>query len=243
MAARHSEEIFRMLLADERIDPNTDIRGVLIAGTTLYHPRNKELVTRIEQAGPYGESRHWIAMRENVHPTKDSATVADILIRDERVDIERMELGTLRLFLWILDPYLKDRLDGYVKGATASGNTNYGREEVSRRIEDGTDLFSVVLRFIILKRPSGSELTKWMISQKNEKMILAARSIVEDTRVDDTEARWLRALLLIALYPTMDLEESLTFLKEERMDNGSIALAAKISGAYLGESGIRSRLK
>src|SRR6185436_15153568 len=82
-------------------------------------------------------------------------------------------------------------------------------------------LYSIVLRFVILKRPTARELVDWMIELKDQRLAIAAHNIIGDKLTLDPELLPLEALLVAMLYPTLSLEDLIADLKEEGANDDS----------------------
>ena len=163
--------------------------------------------------------------------------VARLVLSDPRVLTEKMSEHSVQLALDMLE----GPLDGRISGARDAVSLGTGRVDVDPTEEAlKGDIYSLVLRFILLKDPSTVELADWMISMDNEQLQEAARSVVAGEPIR-RELAWARVLLLAMLYPTMTLDKLFQDKSLDRHSNAILTKTGVILGTYLGSSGIRNR--
>jgi hypothetical protein len=147
-------------------------------------------------------------------------------------------MQSIRLFIWTLGLRILDKVKGFVLGESLSGVL--AREQLGRVLErDG--MYSMILRVILIKQPSGSQLLDWMVGMRDKKLSLAAESVISDSECSDLELLPIRALILSILYPTLSVQDLVTDLRTEGANPDTIARAARLVGAYLGEEEILRR--
>ncbi|CAH6420522.1 Hypothetical protein POVR2_LOCUS182 [uncultured virus] len=150
------------------------------------------------------------------------------LLRDQRIAIETLSVSAVRrLYRYRED---SDVVRGYTIGSAMAGGRFSSSIELGREIE--TDM---LLRYIVLVRPTAVELLDWMASLNDSNIATAASLVLEDTVSNDQQLETIRALLVIVRYSQLSLQELI------RTDSLN-AEAARLVGAYLGETGLRARI-
>lgn len=161
----------------------------------------------------------------------------DIVVRHPRVLVERMSPGLVSWLVhdtWNLN--IRDRFYGAEKAAARVGGSN-----VSAHL-NGTDLYSILLRYIVLKHPSAVELMDWMIARDERQFTTAARLALPGARDEHGtgEVEAYRALLSCLLYPHVSFEEWIARLSSE-VNQNTLILCAQLLGAHLGDAKMRTQ--
>lgn len=238
-------ETLRALLADPRIDPLENVVRII---TSTIEPYLLELgsltklVRRVEDvmSTPLHSPRY--KDEEERRLGSRTEVLTDTLVHDKRFRIEKLSIEVIRLLFWALEATMEENVNGFLLGALLASGDKYRRSEVQSTIEQENNLFGIVLSFVLLKRPSNSELVEWMIELRNSKLILAAKNIVEGRGLPrDTELIPIQALMSCVLYPSLTLQEVIEELRDQGASDDSLLKAGELVGAYLCERGIRER--
>lgn len=160
----------------------------------------------------------------------------DALVKEKRVDVAKLEKSTLRSLFSGLGSLIEDKVDGYIAASNLVGRST-NRAELEQVMEEKT-LESILLRYLILKRPIGQELVQWMIEQKNREFGLAAANVVSDKIGRDEQLVALEALMLSMLHPTLSLEDIIFDLRAEGVKEEELASPASLVGAYRGRDAL-----
>lgn len=166
-------------------------------------------------------------------------TAADVLIRDERFNIEELGSTDLWFALRSLRSHIAGRLEGFQKGREMAGSVRLtdGELEALLELKDVDDVYPDLLRYIILKRPSNVELIDWMIESGEDAFMYASRQVLNDKPdVSQFDLVPIWALLSIMLYPTLTLTRVLDRLREAGADQETITRTAQLIGAHIGAS-------
>ncbi|CAH6419507.1 Hypothetical protein POVR2_LOCUS9 [uncultured virus] len=172
--------------------------------------------------------------------------VVKALLLHPRVKIEEIHnVFTLKKIAYYIESFLRDRIDGYLWGISLAGGPDletsvhgggYEKYALELVAEHDNSPYAQLLSYIVLKRPSSSDLLDWMISRHDPQFAMAANGMHDN---DHTLVPF-EALLLVVLYPTMTVAEALDQFRDSEQQE--IEAAGKLIGAYLGESGILDRL-
>ena len=246
--------VFKTVLSDQRLDPMIELFKVVVntwrlthgrtglrlqATGTINKKRTKETADEVKMATSlsiYHYGLGQINLDWSPGPrTKDEAWTA-LLISDKRVRVEQLDLFSLRAFAWNLTATIHDRVSGFIY-ACSLVKTTISYERLGQRIE-GASLYSITLRYIILKRPSNSELLDWMIEQNKPAFQLAGSNILDNEIASDVSIPFY-ALLTTLLYPKLGLSD----LISELVDEPDLADAVGLVGAQLGYQQLVSRSK
>jgi hypothetical protein len=229
IAASSSHEILELVLKDDRIDPMTSLLEVIRHTSPAL--MKKKLWTSL--------TSNDIRLRSSGIREGDRDKSTDLLVRDSRVRTELLDSSTIRVIMWILSDFTRDKEDGFNRGNDLVG-AELELDELEAIIEDGIDIYSDVLRHLFIKRPNAYELLDWMIEMNDPSLREAARCVARNIMTRKCSSP-LRSLLLSIVYPTLSLQELITCLRDEGISRENLILSARLVGAYLGESGIRSR--
>jgi hypothetical protein len=222
-------EMFKLILSDQRINPMMNLIEVLRQTNPILRRKRKLYESIILSDGRSGS---WKSDNEPHNST-------DLLIRDSRVKTEEFSVSTVRVALWILSDLVQDSEQGFNIANDLVGSEleiNY----LQSTLEKGDDIFSQVLRHLLFKRPAARELMKWMMGMNNRALKVAAHCVVRGV-ITCKCVMPLRALMLSMLHPTLSLRALIDDLRVEGTIESDVVLSARLVGAYLGESGIRTR--
>lgn len=195
---------FGQLLEDERLDPMYDI---------------DELVDAIK-SGEYREMNY------------------GLLLRDERMDLDRMSQESVEMIYdTLLDTYrdefgVESRVNGFHSGLDIVDEMMED-EELRTMVTGGDDVYSRVLRQIVLLGPGSEELADWMIAREDKKLETAARSTIVGVRHRDWEIASLQALMVCMLYPSRDMSEMEEWMRQEKYEGKALIMSSGLLGAYL----------
>lgn len=176
----------------------------------------------------------------------DNHKILSVLLTDKRVKIEELKKNEVRL----LSRFFSSRLNADDINCTLEEDAKCvssfwsGRSIfvlVERMQQD--DMYALLLRFILAKRPTNSELITWMQEQKNKQLVSAARSVVYDLGDVPSEILPLRELMLFLLYPTLTLTEEMKNLTRERVGRSEIKAAMQLVSLFLTQKKIRADLE
>lgn len=153
----------------------------------------------------------------------------DVVVRHPRVLVERM---STELVLWLVNSWIGQIRDRYYGALTAVKKVG-GFDDLNEYL-DKTDLYSILLRFLIIKHPTAEELMDWMIGMNEKDFEKASRLVLSGEHAKNREIEAYRALMSCLLYPSVSFE---TWLARLRSEPGAAALTQSIQliGAYLGD--------
>ena len=161
-------------------------------------------------------------------------TIANLLVRDKRVDIEKkINTSVLRFLTWSLTGHIEDRLRGFEIGSEMAGR-KVQRWNIGELLEE-----NILLRYIILKRPSDVELLDWMIERRTKSFATAARRVMRDELDLDSDLVPIEALLLSILHPTLSLQDLIADLRDEGVSEDDVVRCAQLVGAHRGKEKLR----
>lgn len=196
--------VLDLLLKDARLDPMDNIRGVLESGKR--HGSDESSALRVESTVSLGHAGRW----------GYNHAIARIL-EDDRVRVELMDLSTLRLaLLWResgTDHYgskTEDKIRAYTLA------TGLSSRELGQRLEQ-SDLYAMLLRFILVKLPDNQELVDWMIEQDSSDFQIVATSILTNRPVP-AQLLPFEVLLLCALYPIVSMADLQAYTRRATSD-------------------------
>jgi hypothetical protein len=219
-----SKYVFDVLLKDDRVDPSVEVANML---QCIMGEKNDNAIKRVRE----GEDRAAMIL-----PAERQDMVSH-LARHHSIKVEKLDVELVRLFIWALDGSILDRVKGFILAEARSGVL--ARERLSGLIErDG--LYSMLIRVILIKRPSGLELMKWMISVRDKRLCMIASNIISKVLTDDSELVPMQALMLYIVYPTLTLQHLLYDLRAIGMGQDIIVKSARLVGLYIGETVLRS---
>lgn len=135
----------------------------------------------------------------------------DALLLNPRVKVELFDWSTMRLLLWML-------------------RTSPQVEVVAHLIE-GESLYSLILRYVVLKRPSNDQLRAWMDSLNRDDV----REATMATRRREWTAQHvsIQALLFRLLHPTMTEQDVLQSMRLSGVGEEAIALGLQLARIQL----------
>lgn len=228
LGAMHSPDMLEFLLSYETINPMFDVRALAISCNEALR-KNPNLVREIE-------NREAFSVLSS--QSKSEEERMQVLVRHRRIILEEVDVKTLRLLVWGLREHMRDSIAGYVIATALTEGDLATMKEISIALESNLSLF----RTIMLKGMSPFELVHWMIDRRDRRFVVAARCILQSRTSNNVGTEMVRALLLSLLYPTLGLQEALIALEEEGLSGVALRVTAQLLGAYLGESGIHSRV-
>lgn len=241
-AAAVDGAVFKLVLADKSIDPNKDLTGVLKAIITQQsnasQTKTRQIIADVEKSKPLTIRRYtdlyMIARRSDVVTGEDSANA---LILDPRVKVENLSQTDARLFVYALEAQLYDG----VRGSKLAGDI--ARTEITDARLGAQIESSLLMRYILLKRPSGVELMDWCIARRDPAYEKAARQVVLSGGVTATDPTLtpIESLFTIVLYPKLSVEELVYGLREADVRSDAIEDSAVLVGAYLGQTELEAR--
>lgn len=167
-----------------------------------------------------------------------------LLLRDERVNLDRMSRESVEtVYDTLLDTYrdelgVEARVNGFRCGLDLVDEA-MDNEELRAMVTGGGDVYSRMLRQIVLLGPGAEGLVDWMITSGNRELETAAISTLVGVRHRDWEVMTLRALMMCMLYPSRDMSEMEAWMREEKYDGKALMMSSGLLGAYLalGSSG------
>lgn len=251
-AAAIDGDVFKLVLADSELDPNKDLTAVLKAIITQQasHSQTKmrQILSDVEKSKPFTVRRYtdlgMISGRELASPREEPANA---LILDPRIKVENLSQTDIRLFVYALESHLSDRVKGIetaagIAGVQVTTASALGAPPTTAQL--GTEFErSLLLRYIMLKRPSGVELLDWCIARRDPTYEKAARQVVLSGGValSYPELIPIESLYAIILYTKFSVEELLYGLREAGVRPDVIRDTAILIGAYLGQRAIEAR--
>lgn len=160
-----SLDMFKLVLADPRVDIMTNLRDIL---SYINNPWQTKKTRGAIIERPLGAAQ---------------ASLLDHLLADERVIVDELPIDNLELI--------------------------YTLYEVGKETLNWTGLLGRTVRYIVVKRPSSSQLVDWMISTNRVEFALAAELVHNNQATSDLEVEPYRALLFSLLHPKVSLSDIL----------------------------------
>ena len=155
--------------------------------------------------------------------------LSDILV--QHIDLSSVSVEMLRVLAWSLRDSIRDAISGYIIGCSMGGGYA-SLAELGRELETDESPTGLLLRVVVLRRPSAVDLVDWMIAYSQRSAVIAQdldnyTEAARDTllgRQSRSEIAPIRGLMLCMLYPTLNLR-----------DLGPVDVkTGKLVGAYLG---------
>lgn len=235
-------EAFALILSDPRVDPMPSVMDLIRSSRRITFQDNAMLEDIEDNPSLLGGEPY--THQELMRGIKSTQVekVADILIRDPRVDIESFQRGILRLVFWSLADTIADRIEGLQIGRQMAGSRRLSPQELRRTLELKNDIYAKLLRYIILKRPSSVDLIDWMTAQigaDRETFAFAAGDVLDDVIEPDLDVTPIWSLLQVMLYPTLTLTRLIDRLRTSDVDRDLITRAAQLVGAHIGAEKLR----
>ncbi|CAH6419574.1 Hypothetical protein POVR2_LOCUS79 [uncultured virus] len=133
---------------------------------------------------------------ENV-PYSELEGTAMTIAQHPRVNLDTISVSTSGMLFSVLRPLIRELLE------------QIGLEEKEARdvLEDGTDLYSSILRYILFKRPSKVQLMDWLIEKRDIHLSLVASNVLEDKLSNKPELVPIETLFLVLLRPKTSIDE------------------------------------
>lgn len=217
-AAKKSRDMFRIVLADERVDPNLNLTKMI---SSLLGRRSSEL-SSVLPSSSFSVPRS----------RRLDESCFNLLVQDSRFEIERLNIGDVRSLVWCLQDSIADNVLGFTSGGTRAGGTT-NTKHLGLAIE-GKSIYSLLLRYLVLKRPSAQQLVQWMISLEDETLVLAARWTIGEHSEIESELAPIKAIMLLMLHPGISFDDILLELEEEGIKQADRVLAGRLVGAWMG---------
>lgn len=181
-----------------------------------------------------------------------SYSVAHLLLASPKLRVEKLTPEEVRLLLRYIKVDIRDKIEGFnlaVRLVTRS-NRQLVREQAQKRAE-GDDIYSLVLRFILLKSPTSLELVHWMIDLRDRSLVLAARTLLEAGLISGGDATGregdtltpLRALMTCLLYPSLTVSDLISDMRDEQASMEELLLSIELVGVYYGKSKITQQAR
>jgi hypothetical protein len=124
---------------------------------------------------------------------------------------------------------MEDRLIGCILANNLVGGSETSIDSILTSITTPQSLYFSLLQFILVKRPSGSEMMKWLIERQSAELRRAAREVCDNSKWDESdEVSVYRSLLEVIVY-NVDGGELLQKTRGETRH-----MSARLLGAYLG---------
>ncbi|CAH6421290.1 Hypothetical protein POVR2_LOCUS335 [uncultured virus] len=181
-----------------------------------------------------------------------------IILDCPRVRIERLTSREVRMLVPAVWSRSRDKIDGYYLAARLVSGSGLVKDD-NQRLDDQIerkDIYSLVLRFILFRSPTASELVDWMIElgdrsialrdeidlipQSWQQLATAAESVMGHRQVED-HLLPLRALMLSMLHPTLSVQELICDLRLEGARSDSLLRSIRLVCTYLGRREIEQR--
>lgn len=162
-----------------------------------------------------------------LNATQGQSDMVDTLILSPRLLVEDLNEDTLR---WIVGSWIdsvRDRMNGLVQAS--------GSDLSVLSLLSGDDLHSLLLRLLIVKRPTKQELMKWMLEKKDKRLITSAQLVLRDEISSDSELVPIQALMLCLLYPGNTYSEQVSSLVASGLTEDELRLSKQLLAAYFGE--------
>jgi hypothetical protein len=170
---------------------------------------------------------------------RESEAMTCALMKDERVRTRDLSIALLRVFTYSLSWSIEDGINGFLLGSELAGQATC-RETLGKIIE-GSSIYSLVTRYILLKRPDASQLAAWITDMNNVYLHAAVSSLLDKNSILSTldpRIMSFRILLRVMLEQSTTLQRVIDKLRHKRVTEEAIILSARLVGLYLGESRI-----
>lgn len=161
------------------------------------------------------------------------SSTASVLLRDTRVQIDRLAPDTIALFMSHLGNLAVDKIRGFVLGESLS--RTLCRENALRCMSRGT-IYSLCLRMLVLKQATGSEIVDWMIEARDMRLSKLADEVLNDSKCSDVEMVPLYYLISHLLTPKRGLQAILDSMRTTGYAMDVVSKAARLIGAYNGSN-------
>lgn len=223
---------FQAALSDPNFDPTHDFVGWVRATCYIHWNGKASNQTHIERE--VRQVRKATSLSFPRWGMRDASLLelearTDALVRDPRVRIERLTVEVRRILFWALEAHLTPTIDAML------ALTGQARDELGRDL-DQQGLHSLVLSFILLKRPSAEELLDWMIDLDNSELSECARSVVSGADVQESLVP-ISTLLSHTLYPAQDTRELLSQVRASGVSATTVIHTAQLLGAFISDDG------
>lgn len=178
--------------------------------------------------------------------------IVKLLLEDERTEVEKLRSSTVGVMIHALGNSLSHKYEG-ARIALLEVGTSLSRIPTREKIIEkakASGTYSLVLSFILLKKPTRQELVKWMIKIRNRELQLVAQEVVAEVNKEGEEAMppdiklsWARALMWRMLYPGLTLSDIISDLRDEGITQLEMDRVALLLGLYLGGEAIASEIE
>lgn len=203
------------------LDPDSLVGRLRSAGGIIAN----EQVYRLMRDTPIGVS--------TLRGIYEDESVAIDLVRDQNP--ETWDRGTLRIFLRSLADANASKRRGISLAVQIASDLDLPDVNAILNLEHGTSLYHILIRLILIKRPSSLELTEWMEARRDPMIGAAAQLVLDHHATLDPELVPIRALLLCMLYPALTLQELTDAIREEGASHQAVLRAAILVGAHRGD--------
>ncbi|CAH6419581.1 Hypothetical protein POVR2_LOCUS87 [uncultured virus] len=169
-------------------------------------------------------------------PNVERSDSANMIVLDNRISVEDLQISLLRTFVWILREKLIDKILGFMIGSDRVGCPTC-EEELGEMIE-GKSVYSLLCRYILLKRPKSSDLILWIAEWDHSDLRTATRALAQNIQVDNPSIMAMRELIRVLIQPSLTLEDILYDLGLDNASNETLELTGKLLGLYYGRRSI-----
>ncbi|CAH6419553.1 Hypothetical protein POVR2_LOCUS58 [uncultured virus] len=201
------EQSVSMVLAYPSIDPTNNLDQVLLAAhghyrgsydySTFYGVPEARL--EISRAVSLTYSIPFDILGVN-YPQEGLVTNIKLLVASPKFRIERLNVKQIRFISFVLKDSLTDCITGaiYAADLISPGTT----VSYLGKLMEETSIYSIVLTFIVLKRPSASDLLTWLIELQDRRLALAARYALDGIDTGNADLLSIGRLLESCLHPS-----------------------------------------
>lgn len=235
-------EIARLLAKDKRVKAYDDCNRPLKEAVRYGHVPVVRWLLTLDGVSPMSSCDSPLLYAS-------TAGVLDVLLRDQRVDLDVVSSGMPR-WMGILRGKMEERLIACSLAGVLVSGASVGLDEIVSWVASPTTLYFRLMQFILVKRPvrcadreqdgdesrepSDVDLMDWLIAQNDERITAAARSVY----LDDDSARGEGTAVYRALLSTVVHRQKgdvlLIKMRELGCDESEVLDAARLLAVYVG---------
>lgn len=221
LAAAASTEMFQLVLSDQRIKPLASIVRIIKASRHAVdkHTDDNNLFKSIADNPSLSVTSLNTSMGRRVVSVIDPTLleleqVASILAKDDRIQVEQLNTAQLRILAWALQGYTYPIVQAMI-GASKLIDRSLEARSIGQ-VLDGSSSSSMLLRYILFKRPSSKiALLDWIIAARRHVYAAAADRMLEAINLSNSKQLVpIEGLFLSLLYPKMSLEDVIYKLRQ-----------------------------
>ena len=232
--AATSPLMFQILFADQRIKIGQSL-GPIIKASRHADKKDNALFRGIADNPSLSATQYNTNSGIYAGSMGDSANlraeqVAEMLVQDDRVVVEDLNKSQLRLLSWSLLGHTRQLVDTMESASKFIGK-KIDRWEIGGIIEDSSS-YSLLLRYILLKRPSKLQLMDWIIDREDLNYSDPATRVLDNNLSLSSARVPIQALFMSLLYPKMKLEEILDQFRTDKSES-IIVEASIVEAAWL----------